>query len=323
MIKSVMMAATASAALMLGTSAHADNANECGEVGFAQMPWTGVSGKTETAAWMMEQLGYDVDVGTGDVSIVYQSVANGKHDASFGLWLPVSRTPIRKHMLDGNINIVGTNIDGARLTLAVPDYVQEAGVEHHSDLDDFRDRFDGKIYGLEPGTDNNEKIKNMIADDAYGLGDWELVESSEAGMLAQVQRKIDKEEWVAFVGWTPHPMNLNIDMSFVDGADEYWGPDGGRATVHTFVNQGFAWRCLNLGQFLKNYRFTLQEQSELAKYIINDEMDYADAGRRLIRENPELLERWFGQGGMYQDGPVMTAEGEDEALAVIREALDI
>jgi len=321
MMNKTLMAAVASVALGFTTAASAAD-NACASVRFAQMPWTGVSGKTETAAWMLSELGYDTHVETGDVAIVYESVAQGDTDASFGLWLPTSRTPIRKHMLEGTLNIITKNIDGARLTLAVPNYVREAGVKTHADLDDYRERFGGKIYGLEPGTDNNETIKDMIADDAFGLGDWELVESSEAGMLAQVERRIANDKWVVFVGWTPHPMNLNIDMSFVDGASDYWGPKGGQSSVHTFTTQGFAWKCLNVGQFLQNYTFTLAEQSRMAKYVINEDLDYAEAGRKLIRNKPELIQRWFASGGMYQDGPVQTADGERNAAPVIRSALE-
>ena len=61
----------------------------------------------------------------------------------------------------------------------------------------------------------------------------------------------------------------------------------------------------------------------MAGYVINEEMDYAEAGRKLIQEKPELLERWFGQGGTYQTGPVKTADGSDNAKGVVMEALGL
>jgi glycine betaine/proline transport system substrate-binding protein len=81
-------------------------------------------------------------------------------------------------------------------------------------------------------------------------------------------------------------------------------------------------RRANVGQFLQNYTFTLAEQSRMAKYVTNEDLDYAEAGRELIRNNPELIQRWFASGGMYQDGPVQTADGERNAAPVIRSALE-
>ena len=46
-----------------------------------------------------------------------------------------------------------------------------------------------KIYGIEPGNDGNCLILDIIEADDFGLGDFELVESREAGMLSQVARE--------------------------------------------------------------------------------------------------------------------------------------
>ena len=41
--------------------------------------------------------------------------------------------------------------------------------------------------GIEPGNDGNLIIQGMIDDDAFGLSGFEVVESSEQGMLSQVE----------------------------------------------------------------------------------------------------------------------------------------
>ena len=118
-------------------------------------------------------------------------------------------------------------------------------------------------------------------------------------------------------------MNLNIPMEYLAGGEEYWGPDKGGATVYTLTRTGFAWQCPNIGQFLENYRFTVDEQSLMGQYIINEGMDYAEAGRQLIQENPQLIDRWFAEGGTYQTGPIKTADGERNARDVIVKALGL
>jgi len=44
------------------------------------------------------------------------------------------------------------------------------------------------IYGIEPGNDGNRLILRMVQQNLFGLGDFRLVESSEQGMLAEVER---------------------------------------------------------------------------------------------------------------------------------------
>lgn len=48
----------------------------------------------------------------------------------------------------------------------------------------------------------------MIDQNAFGLKDFEVVESSEAGMLSQVKRQTRRNKWIVFLGWEPHPMNV-------------------------------------------------------------------------------------------------------------------
>jgi len=296
---------------------------DCDRIRFGQVNWTGVTAKTETAAWMLKKLGYETEVITASVPIMFSSLASEQRDAFLGLWLPTQRSMVREYMMDGKIDIVTKNLENAKYTVAVPRYVYEAGVKHFKDLNDHKEQFDGEIYGIEAGNDGNKIIQDMIDDDAYGLGDWELVASSEAGMLSEVQRRVRNERWIAYLGWAPHPMNLNIPMEYLAGGEDYWGPNKGGATVYTLSRTGYAWQCPNIGQFLENYRFTVEEQSQMGQYIINEDMDYPEAGRRLIKEKPELLERWFGQGGTYQTGPVKAADGERNAKQVITKALGL
>jgi len=47
--------------------------------------------------------------------------------------------------------VVRANLKGAKYTLAVPAYVAQAGVRDFNDLRSFSDRFNHKIFGIEPG----------------------------------------------------------------------------------------------------------------------------------------------------------------------------
>ncbi len=62
------------------------------------------------------------------------------------------------------------------------------GLKDFADIAKFSDKLDGKIYGIEAGNDGNRLIQGMIATDKFGLKGFELVESSEAGMMSQVEK---------------------------------------------------------------------------------------------------------------------------------------
>jgi glycine betaine/proline transport system substrate-binding protein len=321
-----ILTAGAAVALMagaaIGTAERAAAQDACDTVRLEQVNWTGVSAKTETLAWILQQLGYETDLITASVPIMFNSLAKNERDAFLGLWLPTQKSMIQKYMKEGSIDLLTANLDGAKYTVAVTQAAHEAGVQHFSDLDEHKDKFNGTIYGIEAGNDGNQIIKDMIADDAYGLGDWELLPSSEAGMLTQVQKDQRQDKWAAFLGWEPHPMNLNIDMAYLAGGEDYWGPNKGGATVYTLTRTGYGWECPNVGQLLQNYSFTLDEQNLLGKYVINDEMTYLEAGQRLIEEKPELLNRWFDRGGPFVFTGVTTKDGGD-ATAAVKSALGI
>src|SRR3546814_20526958 len=107
-----------------------------------------------------------------------------------GNWMPTMEGDIAKYREDGSVETVRANLEGAKYTLAVPKYTAEKGLKDFADIAKFEDDLDGKIYGIEPGNDGNRLILDMIDQDAFDLGDFEVVESSEQGMLATVARAV-------------------------------------------------------------------------------------------------------------------------------------
>ena len=102
------------------------------------------------------------------------------------------------------------------------------GVKSLADLGANKDKFEGKIYGIEAGNDGNRIIGTMIDDAKNNLAGFELVESSEAGMLTQAEKAMKNNEWIIFLGWTPHPVMGDMKIAYLDGM----GDSGfGAATV--------------------------------------------------------------------------------------------
>jgi len=151
----------------------------------------------------------------------------------------------------------------------------------------------------------------MSADNAFGLGDagLEVVESSERGMVARVARATDRDEPIVFLGWEPHPMNANFELTYLTGGDDWFGPDLGGATVFTNTRAGFVEECENLGTFLNNLEFSLAMENEIMGAILNDGEDPVDAAGAWLSTNTEMVMGWLNG--------VTTADGGDAAEAVM------
>lgn len=199
------------------------------------------------------------------------------------------------------------SLSDAQATLAVPQYVADAGLKTFADIARFKDKLGGKIYGIEPGSGANTDIQKMIDSNRFGLGGFKLVASGEAGMLAAVQRAVNRKEFVVFVGWTPHPMNINMKMAYLTGSEDVFGANEGMATVSTVTAPDYAERCPNVTRLLENLTYTAAQESQLMVPIM-DRKTPQDVARQWLRDNPEDLQRWLAG--------VTTLDGKDGVAAV-------
>ena len=71
---------------------------------------------------------------------------------------------IKPYTDDGSVETIAQNLEGAGYGLVVPTYVADAGVKTLTDIAKFKDKFDGKIYGIEAGNDGNRIILDMISE---------------------------------------------------------------------------------------------------------------------------------------------------------------
>ena len=284
-------------ALCLGTAlvaagpALAADPASCAPVRMADLGWTDIVLTNTTAEVILSALGYQPSQTLLGLDVSFVSMRSGEIDVFQGNWRPVQNEQYKDFFDDGSVEVLGQNLDGAKFTLAVPDYVAAEGVKSFADLAAHTEQFEGKIYAIEPGS--NQTLLDMIAANRHGLGAWEIVESSEAGMLAQVSKMYPKGEWVVFLGWEPHPMNLNYDLTYLDGGDVEYGPNLGGATVHTLSRKGYAADCPNAAKFFSQLVFDLDYESYGMQKIMGDGMDAAAAARAMIAARPELLDGWL------------------------------
>ncbi|MEM7024688.1 MAG: choline ABC transporter substrate-binding protein [Pseudomonadota bacterium] len=299
----------ACAVTLLGPGiAQAADPESCKAVRFSDVGWTDITSTTAATSTVLEGLGYEPEVQILSVPVTYASLKNKDIDVFLGNWMPTMEGDVRPYLDDGSVESIGVNLEGAKYTLAVPTYLADQGLKDFADIAKFNDGLGGEIYGIEPGNDGNRLILQMIEEDAFGLKEFELVESSEQGMLAQVARAGRGEEPIVFLGWEPHPMNANFELTYLSGGDDWFGPDFGGATVYTNVRQGLLQECPNLGKLLSNLKFSLPMENEIMGAILNDGEEPNDAAAAWLKANPDVIDGWL-------DG-VTTFDGSDGAASV-------
>ena len=287
---------------------------DCETVTFSDVGWTDITATTAATTVVLEALGYETDIKVLSVPVTYTSLANGDVDIFLGNWMPTMEGDIAPYREAGTVDTVRANLEGAKYTLAVNKVAADLGITSFGDIAAQKDALEGQIYGIEPGNDGNRLIMDMIGQNAFGLEGFEVVESSEQGMLAQVARADRRGEPVVFLGWEPHPMNANFELTYLEGGDDWFGPNLGGATVFTNTSAGFADACPNLGAFLNNLEFSLAMENEIMGAILDEGENPEDAATAWLTANSDVLGGWL-------DG-VTTKDGGD-AMAAVKGALGL
>ena len=270
-------------------AAQAAEPGTCKAVRFADVGWTDITATTAFTSAILKGLGYTPTATVLSVPVTYTSMKNKQIDVFLGNWMPTMEADRKPYLEDKSVSVVGVNLEGAKYTLAVPDYTFADGLKTFADIGKFKDKLDGKIYGIEPGNDGNRLILDMIKGSKFDLKDFSLVESSEQGMLSQVERATKRHEPIVFLGWEPHPMNVKYKLDYLSGGDDVFGPNYGGATVYTNERAGYSQECPNVGKLLANLKFSLKMENEIMGSILFDEVDPAKAAGEWAKAHPDVL----------------------------------
>ncbi|NAW54183.1 glycine/betaine ABC transporter substrate-binding protein, partial [Vibrio sp. V41_P2S12T139] len=108
--------------------------------------------------------------------------------------------------------------------------------------------------------------------------------------------------------WAPHPMNSNVEMEYLAGGDDFFGPNYGGANVYTNVRKNYLAECPNVGQLVKNLEFNLEMENELMEAILNQKQKPSKAAQAWLNANQEQIAAWL-------EG-VKTVDGQDALTAI-------
>ena len=303
--KSMVKLSTVVTVSLLALGSASAFAESCDTVKMADPGWSDIAATNAITGFLLDGMGYKAKVDTLAVPITFGGLKDGQVDVFLGNWMPAQQGFYDKFVATGDVTQLAKNLDGTEFTLAVPDYMWDAGVHNFADLNKYADKFEKKIYGIGSGAPANISLQEIIKKNDFDMGQWKLVESSEQAMLAEVSRAVKKQKFVTFLGWTPHPMNVQLKMHYLKGGEKYFGDTG---SVHTLTRKGYAQACPNVGKLLTNLSFTQDMENSIMAEVVNKKVSNADAAKAWIKANPAVLDKWL-------DG-VKTVDGKDALPAV-------
>lgn len=271
--------------------------------------WTGEEIRSHMVAKVLEdELGQKVDLREQlQAGVIYTSLADAKINVFVGAWLPLQDASYSAQP-EGSIKILGDNLppESVTLSLAVPKYVHDAGVRSLADLDAHKDKFGGKIMGIEPGAGMMQVAKTRTAMDVYGLADWEIVDSSTPAMLTAYDDAVAAGEWIVIMMWSPHfayakwdgdqaVTDLADPGDEVDGETMYLYKDQSDAAhIYTLVNADFESQYPEAAEFLKRFQVSAEEEAAMMLEV-NAGKTVKQVAHEFLAAHPEKVAAWLGK----------------------------
>ncbi|KAF1028829.1 MAG: Glycine betaine/carnitine transport binding protein GbuC [Burkholderia plantarii] len=277
-----------STALACGAAAPAMAAEP---VKLAMTNWADVLATANIAKYVLEtKLNQPVTFVQAAIGIQFQGVARGDLDIMVGGWLPVTHG-MYYAKYKNDLDDVGVIYTGGRNGWAVPTYVPESEVSTVADLNkpDVKSKLNGTIQGIEPGGGLMQASEKTIK--AYNLAGYNLQSSSEAGMLASLQRAYQSKQWVVATVWSPHWLFQKWQMRYLKDPK---GTLGGEEQIHAFASKQFAAKFPRADVFFKHFKLTLADV-EAVELEGNNTNDFATAAKKFVDAHPEKLKAWLEQ----------------------------
>lgn len=291
----------------------AQQRSPCHHVRLIDIGWTEITATTQTLSFILEALGYDTETRILTIAKTYQSLARNEADIFLGSWIPLMAADIAPYRKMKTVDIVRANLKETRYGLAVLEVDYDAGLQRFKDITSFKNALRSRIHGVEAGNKGNRILLDLISKNTFGLSGFQLIESSEQGMLTAIARAERRHNPILFLGWAPHPMNARFALRYLKGGDDYFGKNLGSSTVFTTTRAGYVKECKNVGRLLKKLVFSLEMESTLMDIILNEGLEPEEAATVWLKANPDMLKRWL-KGIKNIDGEARGLEDVQRAL---------
>lgn len=251
------------------------------KVTLAYVSWDSEVASNHVIQKVLEGQGFKVELKQVEAGPMWAGVASGSADAMVAAWLPITHESYYKKFKN-QVEDLGPNLKGTRLGLVVPDYVD---VDTIADLNKKKDEFDGKIIGIDAGAGVMESARKAIKD--YNL-DMELVEGSDAAMVASLKKAIDEKKPIVVTGWSPHWKFTKFDLKYLDDPKKSFGD---KENIHTVVGKNLKKDNPEAYKILDQFHWDEEDMGEVM-LAIQDGKKPEEAAADWVKKNPDKVKEW-------------------------------
>ena len=282
-IRYSIVAVFATVILTAGLMAGCDSTPKTIKIPYVQ--WACAEAETHIAQYLLEEMGYEVELSVVQAGVMWTSVATGAADVFTTAWLPYTHASYWEEYGD-DVERIGVLFDQAVLALVVPTYVT---IDSIAEMKDYKTEFQGRIVGIDPAAGIMEATRNTLMP-TYGIEDWKLMESSETGMISELERAINRGEWIAVTGWAPHWKFFAYDLKILEDPELTYG---GTEEIVIIGRDGFTKDFPDAAEFFSKWTITADQLGEVMYMINIEKMKPAEAARAWIEDNRDIVDTWL------------------------------
>ena len=281
--KRLCLQSLGTAALALGMSGAMAADKPALKIGYVN-GWDDSVAVTHVAGEILKtKLGYDVTLQPVEPAIMWQGIARGDLDATLSAWLPATHGEYFEKLKD-KVTVLGTNYDGAKIGLIVPEYVEAKTI---ADLEKYAKDFDGKITGIDAGAGVMRRTEEAIKE--YDLKSIKLMPSSGPAMTTALTRAERSQKPIVVTGWIPHWMFAQWKLRFLEDPKNVFGE---AEHVDTVANPGLEAKAPEAVAFLKKISWSAEEVGAVM-LSIRDGVKPDEAAKQWIAKNPDRVAEWL------------------------------
>jgi glycine betaine/proline transport system substrate-binding protein len=283
------------------------NARGAKTVTLSVQSWVGAQADAAVAEYLLEhELGYHVDTVQVDEVPAWDALSQGRVDAIMEDWghpeqerryVEEKRTIVR----GGELGVTG------HIGWFVPTYF----AKRHPDVTDWKnlDRYAGLLRTAESGgkgqlldgspsyvTHDKALVKNLKLD--YKV----VFAGSEAAQITQIKQFAREKKPFLTYWYAPQWLFEKVPMTEVRLPPYREGCDADPAKVacgypHTplqkYLNADFARNGGQAARFLENFRWTTEDQNEVALMIAEEKLPPREAAKKWVDSHPSVWKEWL------------------------------
>ncbi|BDZ39819.1 hypothetical protein GCM10025863_24330 [Microbacterium suwonense] len=223
-------------------------------------------------------MGYTVEMNTlTEAGPLYTGLSKGDVDIYPSAWPELTHKSYMDKFGD-KIEDLGKYYDNAKLTIAVPEYTE---IDSIADLKGNADMFGGKIIGIEPGAGLTKQTQEHMLPEYDLEGEYELVTSSTAAMLTELEKATKKHEDIVVTLWRPFWAN---DAYPVKDLEDPKGAMGEPEGLHFLATKGFSDKNSEAADWIAKIKLDDEQYGALEGLVTSDE--YKD-------KSAEAVDKWI------------------------------